>query len=148
MAPTALELRRILPASSIAFGAIAADRNDAIRQAGDLLVAAGCADEDYVTQMLDRERAVSTYVGDGIAMPHGTLAGKDDVIAEGLCLLLFAEPIAWGESTVTTVIGIAAHGRRYITLLSQLATALLYEGRAESLRAATTPERVWELLAS
>lgn len=81
-------------------------------------------------------------------MPHGTLTAKSDVIAEGLSLLLLTSPIDWGGTDVTTVIGIAAHGRRYITLLSQLATVLLDEGRAASLRSASTAERVYELLAS
>ncbi len=124
------------------------DRDDAVRRSGALLVAAGCVDEDYVEQMLDRENVVSTFVGDGIAMPHGTLTAKSDVIAEGLSLLLLTSPIDWGGTDVTTVIGIAAHGRRYITLLSQLATVLLDEGRAASLRSASTAERVYELLAS
>jgi PTS system mannitol-specific IIA component len=148
MAPSAVELRELLPPASIVFAARVVDRDEAVRRSGALLVAAGCVDEDYVDQMLDRERAVSTFVGDGIAMPHGTLTAKNDVITEGLSLLLLASPIDWGGSDVTTVIGIAAHGRRYITLLSQLATVLLDEGRAASLRSASTAERVYELLAS
>jgi PTS system mannitol-specific IIA component len=148
MAPSAVELRELLPPASIVFAAQVVDRDDAVRRSGALLVAAGCVDEDYVEQMLDRENVVSTFVGDGIAMPHGTLTAKSDVIAEGLSLLLLTSPIDWGGTDVTTVIGIAAHGRRYITLLSQLATVLLDEGRAASLRSASTAERVYELLAS
>jgi PTS system mannitol-specific IIA component len=148
MAPSAVELRELLPPASIVFAAQVVDRDEAVRRSGALLVAAGCVDEDYVEQMLDRENVVSTFVGDGIAMPHGTLTAKNDVISEGLSLLLLTSPIDWGGNDVTTVIGIAAHGRRYITLLSQLATVLLDEGRAASLRSASTAERVYELLAS
>ena len=148
MAPTLDELSRLLPTSSINLSARAATRDDAVRQAGELLVAAGAVDPDYVDQMLERERIVSTFVGDGIAMPHGTLTAKSDVINEGLSVLLLAKPVDWAGQPVTLVIGIAAHGRRYITLLSQLAAALLDEGRATSLREATTAERVRALLAS
>jgi mannitol PTS system EIIA component len=148
MAPTLDELSRLLPDSSINLTAAAEDRDDAIRQAGALLVQAGAVDPDYVDQMLEREHVVSTFVGDGIAMPHGTLTAKTDVLAEGLSVLLLAEPVDWAGQPVTLVIGIAAHGRRYITLLSQLATALLDDGRATSLREATTAERVRALLAS
>jgi mannitol PTS system EIIA component len=148
MAPTLDELSRLLPASSIDLGATATDRDDAIRQAGALLVEAGAVEPDYVDQMLERERIVSTFVGDGIAMPHGTLSAKSDVVSEGLSVLLLSEPVDWAGQPVTLVIGIAAHGRRYITLLSQLATALLDDGRATSLREATTAERVRALLAS
>jgi PTS system mannitol-specific IIA component len=148
MAPTLDELSRLLPTGSIDLNATASHRDDAIRQAGALLVAAGAVEPDYVDQMLERERVVSTFVGDGIAMPHGTLTAKSDVVTEGLSVLLLDEPVDWAGQPVTLVIGIAAHGRRYITLLSQLAAALLDDGRATSLREATTAERVRALLAS
>ena len=148
MAPTHDELAQLLPASSINLSSAAATRDDAIREVGALLVAAGAVDPDYVEQMLERERAVSTFVGDGIAMPHGTLTAKSDVLGEGLSVLLLAQPVDWAGQSVTLVIGIAAHGRRYITLLSQLATVLLDDGRATSLREATTVEQVRALLAS
>jgi PTS system mannitol-specific IIA component len=148
MAPTLDELGQLLPASSIKLGASASSRDDAIRQAGALLVQAGAVRPDYVDQMLERERAVSTFVGDGIAMPHGTLTAKSDVLSEGLSVLRLDGQVDWAGQPVTLVIGIAAHGRRYITLLSQLATALLDDGRATSLREATTAERVRALLAS
>jgi PTS system mannitol-specific IIA component len=148
MAPSRSELRVLLPETSIDLDATATSRDDAIRQVGALLVSAGSVDSGYVDQMLDRERTVSTFVGDGVAMPHGTLAAKNDVLVEGLALLRLANPIDWGDQQVAVVIGIAAHGRRYIALLSQLASALLEEGRAESLRTATTLDEVYELLAS
>ena len=148
MAPTPDELAQLLPASSINLSSNSATRDDAIREAGALLVAAGAVDPDYVDQMLEREHVVSTFVGEGIAMPHGTLTAKSDVLNEGLSVLLLSKPVDWAGQPVTLVIGIAAHGRRYITLLSQLATALLDDGRATSLRQATTAEQVRALLAS
>ncbi len=148
MAPTRDELHELLPASSIVLSGSASGRDDAIRQVGALLVAAGSVEHDYIRQMLDRERAVSTYVGEGIAMPHGTLGARDDVIVEGLSVLVLKEPVPWGGESVNVVIGIAAHGRQYIALLSQLATALLTPGRAAALRASTAPDQVRALLAS
>ncbi|MCU1552386.1 MAG: sugar transporter subunit [Glaciihabitans sp.] len=148
MSPTLSELEQLLPDSSILLSVVALSRDDAIRQAGDLLVAAGSVEPDYVVEMLGRERAVSTFVGEGIAMPHGTLTAKSDVLVEGLSLLRLAEPVDWGGEPVTIVIGIAAHGRRYITLLSQLATALLDEGRAEALRSTDSVDQVRRILSS
>jgi PTS system mannitol-specific IIA component len=148
MAPTLDELQILLPSSSIALGVTAANRDEAIRQAGALLANAGAVDPEYIDQMLERESVVSTYVGDGIAMPHGTLTAKVDVVSEGLSVLLLTDPVDWAGQPVTLVIGIAAHGRRYITLLSQLATALLDEGRATSLREASTADEVRVLLAN
>jgi mannitol PTS system EIIA component len=148
MAPTILELSRLLPSTSVNLTAKATSRDDAIRQVGALLVDAGAVEPEYVEQMLERERVVSTFVGDGIAMPHGTLSAKSDVVNEGLSVLLLADPVDWAGQPVNLVIGIAAHGRRYITLLSQLAVSLLDDGRATSLREATTVEQVRALLAS
>ena len=57
----------------------AADRDDAIRQCGTALVDTGAVDPTYVDAMLEREQSISTYVGEGVAIPHGTVAGKDAV---------------------------------------------------------------------
>ena len=88
MAPTLDELSRLLPDRSINLTAAAEDRDDAIRQAGAFLVQAGAVEPEYVEQMLEREHVVSTFVGDGIAMPHGTLTAKSDVLNEGLSVLV------------------------------------------------------------
>ena len=148
MAPTLDELQILLPTSSIVLDAKVTGRDDAIRQAGALLARAGAVDPGYVEQMLERELVVSTYVGDGIAMPHGTLTAKVDVMSEGLSVLRLVDPVDWAGQPVTLVIAIAAHGRRYITLLSQLAIALLDDGRATSLREAATADEVRLLLAT
>jgi PTS system mannitol-specific IIA component len=147
MALTLDELTVLLPDASILLGASLATRDEAIRAAGNLLVDAGAVEPDYIEQMLERERVVSTFVGDGVAMPHGTLTAKNDVRAEGLCLIVLTEPVSWAGQSVTLVIGIAAHGRRYITLLSQLAATLLDDDRAAALRAAPTPGEARQLLA-
>jgi PTS system mannitol-specific IIA component len=148
MALSLIELMQLMPQQSINLEAIAASRTEAIRMAGALLITAGSVEPEYVDEMLDREAAVSTFVGDGIAMPHGTLTAKSDVLVEGLSLLRFAEPVEWAGEHVTVVIGIAAHGRRYIALLSQLATALLDGDTAARLRETRSVDEVYELLSS
>lgn len=140
------QLDELLPESSVVLGAKHPDRDSAIRAAGQLLVDAGAVDPDYIEQMLERERVVSTFVGDGIAMPHGTLTAKNDVKSEGLSLIVLAEPVDWAGQRVSVVIAIAAHGRRYITLLSQLAANLLDDGRAGALRTAANPGIARQLL--
>lgn len=146
MALSEKELDALLPEASIVLGASHPDRDSAIRAAGQLLVDADAVLPDYIEQMLEREQVVSTFVGDGIAMPHGTLTAKNDVRDEGLSVLVLDKPIDWGGQKVSVVIAIAAHGRRYITLLSQLAANLLDENRASALKAATDPGVVRQLL--
>jgi PTS system mannitol-specific IIA component len=140
------EVEALLPESSISLGAVASSREDAIRLAGTLLCDAGAVDADYTERMLEREGDVSTFVGDGVAMPHGNRAAAVSVKSEGLCLLALSQPVDWAGQPVSLVIGIAAPGRRNIALLSQLAIVLLDEGRAQALRAAVTPKQVQELL--
>ncbi|HEV7951312.1 MAG TPA: PTS sugar transporter subunit IIA [Glaciihabitans sp.] len=141
-------LRELLPESSAQLNATAVDRDDAIRQAGQLLHLAGAVTESYGDAMLERERSVSTYVGEGIAMPHGTLTAKTEVIADALVLLRFPEAVDWNGEQVTLVIGIAAQGRRYIALLSQLASVLLQPVHAASIRSATSVEDIYDVFAS
>ena len=141
-------LTELLAESSINLTATATGRDDAIRQAGAALLAVGAIEPSYIDAMLERENSVSTFVGEGVAIPHGTLAGKDAVKADALVLLRFPEGVDWDGNAVSIAIGIAAKGNGHIALLSQLATILLEPEKAEALRNATSTEQVYALLAS
>ena len=142
------ELSTLLAESSIRLDEVAASRDEAIRKTGQALVDAGAIDESYVDAMFERENSVSTYVGEGVAIPHGTLAGKDSVKQDALVVLRFPEGVDWDGNDVSVAVGIAAKGNGHIALLSQLATILLEPEKAAALRSATTKEQVYELLAS
>jgi mannitol PTS system EIIA component len=139
-------LASLLEEGSIDLDARADDRDSAIRLAGIRLVEVGAVGASYVDAMLERESSVSTYVGDGIAMPHGTLDSKHTVERDALSVLRFSEPVDWDGEPVTIVIGIAARGRGYIALLSRLAALLLDADNAQSLRRATTTAEVYAIL--
>ena len=141
-------LTELLAASSIRLDATATSRDDAIRQAGGALVEAGAVDPSYVDAMLERENSVSTFVGEGVAIPHGTLAGKDAVKDDAIVVLRFPDGVDWDGNPVSVAVGIAAKGNGHIALLSQLATVLLDPDKAAALRGATTADEVYELLAS
>jgi PTS system mannitol-specific IIA component len=141
-------LTDLLAPASIRLDATATDRDDAIRQAGAALVEAGAVDPSYVDAMLERENSVSTFVGEGVAIPHGTLAGKDAVKDDAIVVLRFPDGVDWDGNPVSVAVGIAAKGNGHIALLSQLATVLLDPEKATALRSATTPDAVYELLAS
>jgi PTS system mannitol-specific IIA component len=125
----------------------AVDRDSAIRRCGQALIDVGAVDESYVDAMVEREKSISTYVGEGVAIPHGTLAGKDAVRRDALSFLKFESPVDWDGAEVTVAIGIAAAGNGHVAILSQLAQILLEPDRAEALRAATDPDEVLALLA-
>ncbi len=140
------ELSALLAESSIRLDRTARDQEDAIRQTGAALLEAGAIDASYIDAMLERERSVSTFVGEGVAIPHGTLAGKDSVRSDALVVLRFPDGVDWDGNDVRVCVGIAARGNGHIALLSQLATVLLDPDRAAALRAATTSAEVYELL--
>lgn len=139
-------LTALLAEDSIRLDCSAADRFDAVRQCGAALVAAGAVDETYVDAMIQREQTVSTFVGEGVAIPHGTLAGKEAVKHDALVVLRFPEGVDWDGNAVSVCVGIAAAGGGHIALLSQLAEILLDPAKAEQLRSATSAEQVYTLL--
>lgn len=139
-------LPELLAEGSIHLDASAGSRDDAIRQAGQALLDAGAIEPGYIDAMLERENSVSTYMGEGVAIPHGTLSGKDLVQKDALSMLRFPDGVDWDGNDVRLAFGIAARGNGHIALLSQLATVLMDPDKAEALRNATTVAEVYALL--
>jgi mannitol PTS system EIIA component len=125
----------------------ATDRNDAIRRCGQTLVEVGAVEPAYVEAMLDRERSISTYVGEGVAIPHATFVGKSAVRRDALAVLRFPDGVDWGGETVTVCVAIAAVGDGHVEILSELAQILLDPDRARALREANRADDVLNLLA-
>jgi PTS system mannitol-specific IIA component len=146
MADESIPLTELLAEASITLDASATGRDDAIRQAGAGLMAVGAVDESYVDAMIDRENSVSTFMGEGVAIPHGTLGAKDSVKADALSLVRFPDGVDWDGNDVRIAFGIAAKGNGHIALLSQLATVLMDPEKAAALRAATTVDQVYAML--
>ncbi|HEY2948311.1 MAG TPA: PTS sugar transporter subunit IIA [Micromonosporaceae bacterium] len=124
----------------------AADRDEAVRRCGDVLVELGAVTPAYSESMLERERSVPTYMGEGVAIPHGTLAGKDSVLRDALAVLKFPDGIDWDGNPVTVCIAIAVRGDGHLALLAELAEILLDPDRARALREAEDPDEVLRLL--
>lgn len=138
----------LLTSDTIRLAQHAVDRDDAICQCGQILVEAGAVAPAYVPAMLERERSISTYVGEGVAIPHATLAGKADVLRDALAVLRFPDGVDWDGEQVQVCVAIAAVGDGHVELLSELAEVLLDPKRAQQLREATRAEDVLGLLAT
>ncbi|MCO5999967.1 PTS sugar transporter subunit IIA [Actinoallomurus rhizosphaericola] len=136
----------LLDRAAVRLDATAADRDDAIRQCGRTLLDVGAVDATYVEAMVERERSISTYVGEGVAIPHGTLAGKDAVRHDALCVLRFPGGVDWDGNHVVLCVGIAAKGDGHVRLLSELAQILLDPDKARALRESTDVDEVIRLL--
>src|SRR5207247_9977736 len=110
--------------SAVVVGATAADRKKAIALVGSILVAEGCVKSEYVTQMQEREEIVSTYLGNGISLPHGTNESKEYVLRTGLAVAQFPEGVPWGDEPAHLVIGLAATSDEHLKVLPRLGTIL------------------------
>jgi PTS system mannitol-specific IIA component len=141
-------LTELLGESSIRLDCTAKDRFDAVRQCGDALEASGAVTEAYVESMLERERSVSTYIGEGVAIPHGTLAGKDAVSRSAMVVLGFPDGVDWGGNRARVCIGIAASAGGHVALVARLAEILLDPELAARLRNARSPEEIRALFSA
>ncbi|GGK88027.1 hypothetical protein Sme01_74270 [Sphaerisporangium melleum] len=133
---------------AIRLDAMAASRDDAIRQCGQALLDVGAIEEPYIATMIEREQVLSTYVGEGVAIPHGTSAAKHAVHHDALSVLRFPAGVDWDGEPVTLCVGIAARGDGHVRLLSELAQILMDPERAKALREASGPGEVLRLLGS
>jgi mannitol/fructose-specific phosphotransferase system IIA component len=115
----------VLTSEMVRLGAQAADKVEAIRQVGEILIQAGCVAPSYVEGMLARERVMSTYLGSGIAIPHGELADLRLVYRTGVSVLQLPEGVEWelGECAYL-VIGLASTDQKHVEVLTNLVELL------------------------
>ena len=146
-----MELRsvpEVLGRKGIRLGLAASDKWDAVRQSGALLVELGAVEPEYAETMLERERSVSTYIGEGVAIPHGTDASRALVRRTTLGVLQFPAGVDWGGERVTLCVPIAAKGEEHVGVLSALAQILMEPEAAERLRTSSDVDEVHQLLSS
>lgn len=136
----------VLTESTIVLHGRAGTRDEAISEAGQLLVAAGMVEPSYVDAMLAREASVSTHMGSGLAIPHGTNDAKATVRRTGLSFVRHREPIDWDGRPTEFVIGIAAAGEDHLPLLSRVAEVFSAPEQVQRLRDATSPAEVLAVL--
>lgn len=101
------------------------DREEAIRMAGQILVDAGAAESPYIASMAAREAEADTWLGSGIAIPHGKLSDKHYVKTDSVAVLQIPQGVKWsGEETAYLVFGIAAQGDGHLAVLRRLTRLL------------------------
>ncbi|MDG4947152.1 PTS mannitol transporter subunit IICBA [Actinobacillus equuli subsp. haemolyticus] len=124
-------------------------KEEAIQFAGEQLVKLGFAEADYVPAMFEREQQVSTYLGEGIAVPHGTIAAKDKVLKTGIVFCQYREGVRFTDEedgVAKLVIGIAARNNEHIQVVSAITNALDDEKTMEILTLTDDPQKVLRLL--
>lgn len=135
--------KQVIIADGIKLGQKPVTKEAAIQAAGELLVKLGYVDESYVDAMQEREKLVSTYMGMGVAIPHGTTQAKGTVKKTGIVFLQYPEGVDFGSEKAQLVFGIAGIGDEHLDLLSKLCNLLEDPALLETLK--TTDDVKWVL---
>ncbi len=135
--------KRVIDENGVKLNQQPVSKEEAIRAAGELLVKQGCVGEAYVDAMIEREKLVSTYMGMGLAIPHGTSEAKGSVKKTGIVLVQYPEGIDFGEEKAQLVFGIAGIGDEHLDLLAKICEALEDEDVLEKMK--TTDDVAWIL---
>lgn len=144
---TAPDVTTLLPREAVRLGLPSTDRDDAVRQVGQVLVDTGRVDPAYIGAMHEREAMISSALGEGFAIPHGTDEGRAHIRRAGLAFLQFPDGITWEDEEVFVAIGIAAASDEHLTVMATLARVLVDPAAAERLRTTDDPDEVLALLA-
>ncbi len=135
--------KQVIVADGIKLGQKPVTKEEAIQAAGELLVKLGYVDESYVDAMQEREKLVSTYMGMGVAIPHGTTQAKGTVKKTGIVFIQYPEGVDFGAEKAQLVFGIAGIGDEHLDLLGKLCTLLEDPALLETLK--TTDDVEWVL---
>ncbi len=133
--------KEILSTENVLLNETAATKEDAIRMAGQILVDNGYVDESYLEQMQEREKITTTYMGNSVAIPHGTEDAKKAVKHSGLSIIQLREGVDFGDGNIAKIIiGIAGKDNEHLEILSQIAIVCSEEENVEELIQADSKE--------
>jgi PTS system mannitol-specific IIA component len=139
-------MTNFLQLAGIRLGATASSREEAVRLCGELLLSLGAVEKEYVDAMWERENIISSFMGEGVSLPHGTDASRKYVNFAQLVLVRFANQVDWDGEQVKLCIGIAAKGDEHGELLGNLAEKLLDESSYKKLMESDSTNELLELV--
>ncbi|SEN90803.1 PTS system D-mannitol-specific IIA component, Fru family (TC 4.A.2.1.2) [Amphibacillus marinus] len=137
--------KEILTADNIVLGANLSSKEEAIRFTGKILVENGYVEASYVEKMLEREEITSTYIGNNVAIPHGTDDAKKAVKETGLSVVITPSGVDFNGNTVNILIGIAGKGDEHLEILSKIALVCAEEENIQKLIQASSKEEILNL---
>lgn len=136
----------VLQLSQIRINGDATTKLEAMREAHTILVEAGAVTAAYLPAMLDREAVVSTYMGNFLAIPHGTNESKDAILASALSFVRYTQPIDWDGNPVHFVVGIAGVGNEHLDILSKIAIVFSDEDEVAAMLSASSAAEILDIL--
>jgi len=138
--------KSVLPAENVQLNVSVNSKEEAIRLAGELLVKNGYVNKSYIDSMMEREKLTTTYMGNFIAIPHGTDDSKREVLESGISILQIPEGVDFGGGNVVKVVfGIAGVGDGHLEILSQIAILCSEVESVEKIVAAKSYEEIIKL---
>ncbi|MCR2793711.1 PTS sugar transporter subunit IIA [Microbacterium sp. zg.Y625] len=140
--------REVLNVGQVRIHGGSVSREDAMKEAADILQAAGAVTGAYFDAMQQREETVSTYMGNELAIPHGTNETKETILDSALSVVRYDGGVDWDGNPVTFVVGIAGKGDEHLEILSQIALVFSDEDEVAKLKQAQTPEELYTLLST
>ncbi|HLM05767.1 MAG TPA: PTS sugar transporter subunit IIA [Blastococcus sp.] len=136
----------VLTPAHIKVPGAARSKEDAIREAGQLLVDSGAVSPSYVDAMFEREKSVSTYMGNLLAIPHGTNEAKDSISRSAISVVRYDEPIDWNGNEVRFAVGIAGVENGHLEILGKIAIVFSDADEVDKLLAARSADELYQLL--
>ncbi|MFP4287498.1 MAG: PTS sugar transporter subunit IIA [Candidatus Izemoplasmataceae bacterium] len=137
-------MKTILNKKNILINLPSVSKEEAIKKAGQLLIDDGYTSKHYIDAMFEREKIVSTYVGNGVAIPHGVGKHKDLIYHSGIVVMQYPEGIDYDEGKAYLIIGISGKGDDHIKILSKIAESVSDLDNAEKLWHAKDVETIYK----
>jgi PTS system mannitol-specific IIA component len=139
-------MSEVLTLSQIKVPGAAQSKDDAIREAGAILVEVGAVTPAYIDSMFEREASVSTYMGNYLAIPHGTNESKESIKRSALSVIRYDEAIDWDGNPVRFALGIAGYQGGHMDILSRIAIVFSDTDEVDKLLAAPSAQDIYDLL--
>lgn len=121
-------------------------KEEAIRYTGKILFENGYVEESYIEKMLEREELTSTFMGNSLAIPHGTEDAKKNVLETGIAVVTVPDGVDFNGNTVKVLIGIAGKGDEHLEILSKIAILCSEEENIEKIVSATSKDEILNLM--
>ena len=140
--------KKVLLKNSISTNRNFKSKEEATIASGQLLLENGYIGKDYIESMLEKldTQLFATFIGNGVAIPHGMSSGSVHVLHTGISIIQVPEGVSWGEDTAYIIVGIAANSDEHMNVLSSLADAIEDEEDAKKLWRETSVENIFNLL--
>jgi len=137
---------QVLSVAGIELDATASSKEEAVALCADKLISLNAVKPEYKAAMWERENIISSYVGQFIAIPHGTNESRQIVNFDQIVFIRFNSDIPWGDGPVRICCGIASKNDQHIEILGNLAQSLMVPNAIDTLLETKDKQQIIDLL--